>query len=417
MNGELLKILEHIEREKGIAKEILFSAVESALASAARKIIGKKSIEEITVKLDHETGEIKVFSDKKQIKSEEFGRIAAQTAKQVMIQKIREAERDVIYEDFHAKIGTIVNGSVHRFERGAIVVDLGKAEGILPRSQQSHKESYRQGENIRAYLIDVKKSGRGPQILLSRIHSGLVKRMFEIEVPEISDGIVEIKSIYREAGDRTKIAVCSKDEKIDPVGACVGMRGQRVKGIVKELRGERIDIVRWNDDIKEYVKAAISPAEVHKVNVDKDTKKLQVIVKDDQLSLAIGKNGQNVRIASKLIGWDIDVRSKDQVKEKKPKTKGRKRKTEDGGRRTEDGRVKIKLKRPRTIADLDGVGRKTYELLKSSGFDTLEKIRSLKVKDLTKLPGIGKRGAEKILKSARGENILAVKEKNGDTGS
>lgn len=380
MNGELLSILETIEREKGISRDVLFSAVESALVSAARKIIGKKSDEEISIKIDRATGEIKIFSDDKEIKSEEFGRIAAQTAKQVMIQKIREAERDVIYEDFHKRIGSIVGGSVHRFERGTVIVDLGKTEGILPRSQQSRKESYRQGESIRAYLLDVKKTGRGPQIILSRTHPGLVKRMFELEVPEILEGIVEVKSIYREAGDRTKIAVSSKDEKIDPVGACVGMRGQRVKNIVKELHGERIDIVRWHPDIKEYVKAALSPAEISTVNVDQDNKNLGVIVNDDQLSLAIGKHGQNVRIASKLVGWDIDVRSKSRIKEK----------------------VKEKVKkRVRSTADLDGVGKKTYSILKEAGLDSIEKIKTVSVNDLVKLPGIGKKTAEKILKSAQ----------------
>ena len=388
MNGELIAILEHIEREKGISREILFSAVESALVSAARKTIGKKSDEDISVKIDRTSGETKVFRGKKEIKSEEFGRIAAQTAKQVMMQKIREAERDVIYEEFHKKIGSMAGGSVHRFEKGNIIVDLGKTEGILPRSQQSRKESYRQGEGIRAYLLDVKKSGRGPEIVLSRTHPGLVRKMFELEVPEICEGIVEIKSIYREAGERTKIAVYSKDEKIDAVGACVGMRGQRVKNIVKELHGERIDIVRWNSDIKEYVKAALSPAEVAMVNVNQENKNLQVIVNDDQLSLAIGKHGQNVRIASKLIGWDIDIRSKSQIK------KGTKEKAK--------AKKKPKKKIP-SAAGLGGVGKKTYGILKEAGFDSVEKIKSASVKALVKLPGIGKKTAEKILKSAQSQ--------------
>lgn len=386
MKGELIPILENIEREKGISREILFSAVESALMSAARKIIGKKTDEDVSVKIDRTTGEIKIFKGDEEIKSEEFGRIAAQTAKQVMIQKIREAERDVIYEDFHGKIGNIVNGSVHRFEKGTIFVDLGKVEGIIPRSHQSYKESYRQGETIRAYVADVKKTGRGPQIILSRTHPGLVRKMFELEVPEISEGIVEIKSIYREAGDRTKIAVFSKDEKIDPIGACVGMRGQRVKNIVKDLHGERVDIVRWHTDIKEYVKAALSPAEVATINVDEKKKKLEVIVNDDQLSLAIGKHGQNVRIASKLVGWDIDVRSKSQIKEKeKEKEKPEKKKKKATG-----------------IADLDGVGKKTYQILVEAGFDTIDKIKLATAEALVKLPGIGKKTSEKIIKSAQG---------------
>ena len=395
MNADLIPILEHIEREKGISREVLFSAVESALASAARKIIGKKSTEEISVKISRTSGEIKVFSGEKEIKSEEFGRIAAQTAKQVMIQKIREAERDVIFEDFHKKIGNIVGGSVHRFEKGTIVVDLGRAEGILPRSHQSHKESFRQGETIRAYLLDVKKTGRGPQIVLSRTHTGFVRRMFELEVPEISEGIVEIKAIYREAGDRTKIAVYSKDEKIDPVGACVGMRGHRVKSIVKDLHGERIDIVRWHPDIKEYAKAALSPAEVASVNVDEKKKNLEIIVNEDQLSLAIGKHGQNVRIASKLVGWDIDIRTKEQIKGKKDK----------GKKKAAEKLSPKKKKKEKTpgVADLDGVGKKAYGILKEAGFDSIEKLKSATLKELIKLPSIGKKTAEKILKSAQSQ--------------
>ncbi len=381
MNEEFLTILENIEREKGIQKEILFEAVESALVSAARKVIGKKT-EDITVKIDRASGQIKVFSGKKEIESSEFGRIAAQTAKQVIIQKIREAERDVIYEEFYEKIGSIINGSVHRFERGDIIIDLGKTEVILPKSQQCRRESYRQGDRVRAYVLDVKKTPRGPQIIVSRTHPGLVKRLFEFEVPEISEGIVEIKSIYREAGERTKISVYSKDEKVDAVGACVGMRGQRVKSIVREIHGEKLDIIRWNMDIKEYAKAALSPAEISTVNVNKERKALEVIVKDDQLSLAIGKHGQNVRIASKLIGWDIDIRSAKRLKEIKEKEKEKKRKEP-------------------TIADLEGVGRKTRNILVEAGLDSIEKIAGSKAGDLKKLEGIGKKTAEKILKSAK----------------
>lgn len=383
MNEEFLRILENIEREKGISREVLFQAVESALVSAARKVIGKKT-EDITVKIDRETGQIKVFSEGKEIESGDFGRIAAQTAKQVIIQKIREAERDVIYDEFYKKIGSIISGSVHRFERGDIIIDLGKTEAVLPKSQQCNKESYKQGDRIRTYILDVKKTPRGPQIIVSRTHPGLVKKLFELEVPEISEGIVEIKSIYREAGERTKIAVYSKEERVDAVGACVGMRGHRVKSIVKEIHGERLDIIRWNLDIKEYAKAALSPAEVSKINVNKEKKSLEVIVNDDQLSLAIGKHGQNVRIASKLVGWDIDIRSAKRLKELKEKEKKEKKK-----------------KREPTIADLEGVGKKAYQVLIEAGLDSIEKIALVKVGDLTKLSGIGKKTAEKISKSAK----------------
>ena len=383
MNEDFLAILETIEREKGISRDILFQAVEYALVSAARKVIGKKT-EDVTVKIDRQTGQIKILSEGKEIESSDFGRIAAQTAKQVIIQKIREAERDVIYDEFCAKVGSIVSGSVHRFERGDIVIDLGRTEAVLPKNQQCRKESYRQGDRIRAYILDVKKTPRGPQIIVSRTHPGLIKRLFELEVPEMGEGIVEIKSIYREAGERTKVAVYSKEDKVDAVGACVGMRGQRVKNIVREIHGERLDIIRWNSDIKEYAKASLSPAEVSKINVNKDKNVLEVIVKDDQLSLAIGKRGQNVRIASKLIGWEIDVRSAKRLEELKEK--------------------ETKEKRPGkgpTIADLEGVGKKTYSILFEAGLDTIEKIANRELEDLTKLSGIGKKTAEKILKSAK----------------
>lgn len=386
MNEDFLAILENIEREKGISKEILFQTVESALVSAARKVIGKKA-EDVTVKIDRKTGRIKVLSGDTEIESSDFGRIAAQTAKQVIIQKIREAERDVIYDEFHEKIGNIVGGSVHRFERGDIIIDLGKTEAVLPKSQQCPRENYRQGERIRGYILDVKKTPRGPQIIVSRTHPGLVKRLFELEVPEIGDGIVEIRSIYREAGERTKIAVHSKDDKVDAVGACVGMRGHRVKSIVSEIHGEKLDIIKWSDDIKEYAKAALSPAEISSVNADKEKKVLEVLVKDDQLSLAIGRHGQNVRIASKLIGWDIDIRSAKRIKEIEKKKK--EKKTKSG-----------KKKEP-TVANLEGIGKKTYKVLVETGLDSIEKVAAAKLEDLLKLSGIGKKTAEKILNSAR----------------
>ena len=291
MNGELLAVLDHIEREKGIKREILISAVETALVSAARKVLGPKAQDDISVKLDPATGDIKVFQGRKKIDSDEFGRIAAQTAKQIIIQKIREAERDVIFNDYSTRVGTVISGSVHRFEKGDIIVDLGRTEAVLPKKEQIPRETYKQGERVRAYVLDVKRTGRGPQIILSRTHPGLVKRMFELEVPEIIEGIVEIKAIAREAGERTKIAVWSKDSKVDSLGACVGMRGSRVKEIVRELHGEKIDIIKWNEDSAEFIAASLSPAQISKIKIDKENKKVEVIVEDDQLSLAIGKKG------------------------------------------------------------------------------------------------------------------------------
>ncbi|MBI3601905.1 MAG: transcription termination/antitermination protein NusA [Candidatus Omnitrophica bacterium] len=316
MENELLTILEQLERDKGISKEILIEAVESAVASAARKIWTVDKEEDIKVVLDRKTGKITAWAGQEEIHSSEFGRIAAQTAKQVVIQKIREAEKDVVFNEYNTRIGQIISGGVYRFERGNIIVDLGKAEALIPRSEQSNKEEFRQGERIRAYLLEVRRDIRGPQIILSRTNVNFVKRLFDLEVPEIYEGIIEIKAIARDPGERTKIAVFSKDEKIDCVGACVGMRGSRVKNIVTELHGEKIDIVRYSDDIKEYIQAALSPAEISQMQLISDEKRVNIIVDEDQLSLAIGKYGQNVRLASKLVGWELDIYSAKQWEEK-----------------------------------------------------------------------------------------------------
>jgi len=374
MDGELLAVLEHIEREKGIKKEVLITAVESALVSAARKVIGAKPDTEIRVVLDPQTGKISAYAGKEKIDSESFGRIAAQTAKQVIIQKIREAEKEVIFNEFSNRVGEIVTGTVYRFEKGNIIVDLfGKTEGILPRNEQSPKEEFRQGQRICAYVLDVKKESRGPQIILSRTQPNLVKKLFELEIPEIYEGIVEIKSISREPGERTKIAVWSKDEKVDSVGACVGMRGTRVKNIVMELHGEKIDIVRWSDNLQEYIAAALSPAKISEVKIYKEKNSIEVIVDDDQLSLAIGKRGQNVRLASKLLGWNVDIRSK----------------------------APIPKKEEASLLDLPGVGKKTAETLKEHGFDSLGKISSSNVEELSKIKGIGKKKAATLIEEAK----------------
>lgn len=307
INAELMSILEQLERDKGIEKEVLISAVESAVASAAKKLWTVDKDEDIKVVLDRKTGKIQAFANGEEIRSSEFGRIAAQTAKQVVIQKIREAEKDVIYNEYKARVGEIINGSVYRFERGNIIVDLGKAEGIVTKKEQSDKEEFRQSDRIRAYILDVRREPKGPSIILSRAHPFFVKRLFELEVPEIFEGIVEIKSISRDVGERTKIAVYSKDDKVDCVGACVGMRGARVKNIVSELQNEKIDIVRYSTDIKEFIQAALAPAEISQIQLNYEDKKANIIVADDQLSLAIGKGGQNVRLASQLVGWELDL--------------------------------------------------------------------------------------------------------------
>ncbi len=365
MNQELLSSLEYIEREKGIPKEVLLEALRQALVSACRKTYPTRP--GVEIQIDPLTYRIKLVENGKPLNDSEFGRIAAQTAKQVIIQKIREAERESIYDDYNKKLGDVVTGNVHRIESKAIVVDFGKTEGILPAREQSPQDSYKQGDLIRAYVCEVKKTPRGPEIILSRAHAGLVKRLFEMEVPEIHDGIVQIKAAAREAGSRTKIAVHSNDDKIDSVGSCVGVRGQRVKNIVRELGGEKIDIIRHSDDIETYIKSAMSPAELAEIKLNRKDKSAEILVEDDQLSLAIGKKGQNVRLASKLIGWKLDIRSRSQ---------------------------KI------PIASLEGVGEKTEALLKEQGIVSIKDILKSTAEDLAKIPGIGEKTAEKIIASA-----------------
>ncbi len=395
MDSELLMILEQLERDKGINKDVLIKAVESAVASAVKKIWTIDKADEIEVVLDRQTGKISAYADGSEIKSKDFGRIAAQTAKQVVIQKIREAEKDVIFSEFHQRIGQIVNGGVYRFERGAIVVDLGKTEAIIPRSEQSPKEEFKQGNRIRAYVLDVRRESRGPQIILSRTNVNFVKRLFELEVPEIYEGIVEIKAISRDPGERTKIAVTSKDEKVDCVGACVGMRGSRVKGIVTELHGEKIDIVRYSLDIKEFIRAALSPAEISRMQLDKENMRADIIVADDQLSLTIGKKGQNIRLASKLAGWELNVFSFDQWAKK-----------EAGGATEEETAQEKQDEEKYTIYDLPGVGEKLLTALEEAGYDNLEKISEVSSDELIKIKGLGKVKAEGLIDNAK----LMVKE-------
>ncbi|MDD3982417.1 MAG: transcription termination factor NusA [Candidatus Omnitrophica bacterium] len=406
MSQELVAIIEQIEREKGIKKEILLEAVQSALVSAARKVLDAEQEDNITVEIDPKNGRIKAFRDGKEIDSIDFGRIAASTARQVIIQKIREAEKDVIFSEFNGRVGEIVSGTVYRFEKGNIIVDLlGKAEGILPKREQSSREEFKQGQRIRAYVVEVRKETKGPQIILSRAHPNMVKKFFELEVPEIFDGIVEIKSIARQAGERTKIAVWSKNDKVDSVGACVGMRGNRVRNIVNELGGEKIDIVRYNEDIREYIKAALSPAKISEIKLDKENLKAQVIVDDDQLSLAIGKHGQNVRLASKLIGWELDIRTKSSLLEGENKAAGETSAPEaaetafsqvqagDGAPEEEEGEG---------LKSLPGAGEKTVAVLKEAGFNSLSDIAGAAVEDLVKVKGIGEKKAEKLITEAKG---------------
>ncbi len=397
MNQELVAVIEQIEREKGIKKEVLIEAVQSALLTAVRKVIDTKPGEEIRVDLDKISGEFKAYRNEKEISSLDLGRIAASVARQVIIQKIREAEKDVVFIEFQGKVGEIVSGVVYRFEKGNIIVDLlGKAEGIIFKREQSPREEFRQGQRIRAFTLEVKKELKGPQIILSRSHPNFVKKLFELEVPEIYEGIVEIKSIARQAGERTKIAVCSKNEKVDSVGACVGMRGNRIKNIVSEINGEKIDVVRFHEDIREYVKAALSPAEIAEIKLDKEKMKAQVIVANDQLSLAIGKHGQNVRLASKLIGWELDIRTREILakEEVKPEVPAE---IELAAASVEAPKVD----KSKGLNELDGVGEKTLLGLKEAGFKNLTDIAKADIELLTQVKGIGQKKAEKLIAQAK----------------
>jgi len=418
MSQELLAIIEQIEREKGIKKEIMLEAVESALLSAAKRVIDLKPEEQFKVEIDRATGEIRAFRNNEPVTNIDFGRIAASTARQVIIQKMREAEKDVVFNEFQNRVGEIVSGTVYRFEKGNIIVDLlGKAEGILIKREQSPAEDFKQGQRIRAYVVEVKKDVKGPQIILSRAHPNLVKELFELEVPEIYEGIVEIKAISRQAGERTKIAVSSKNDKVDSVGACVGMRGNRVRNIVNELQGEKIDIVRYNDDVREYIKASLSPAKVSEIKLDKEKMKASVVVDDDQLSLSIGKHGQNVRLASRLVGWELDIRTKSmiaaealggvgekkaapqvQVPEEKVPEKPKKAKKEAAKKAVKKAGKK---KEAVSLAGLSGVGEKIIASLEKAGIKSIEDILRAKAEGLMKIKGIGEKKAQKIIAEAK----------------
>jgi transcription termination/antitermination protein NusA len=340
MLPELKRLIEQMGKDRGIDKGVIIEALESAMLTAARKKLGPQV--DIEARYNEEAGEIEVFQFKTvvdkvldpdmqvsleearrnldegaqrgdslgmKIETSTFGRIAVQTAKQIIIQKVKDAERDNVYDEYKDKKGELVSGFVQRFDGGNIIVNLGRAEGVIPTSEQIYRETYKRGDRIRAYVCDVKRISKGPQIILSRTHPGFLKALFEVEVPEISEGLIDIVNVAREPGKRAKISVRTKDKDIDPVGACVGMRGSRVQSVVQELRGEKIDIVPYSVDNANYVCSALSPAKVNRVIMDEENRSMEVIVPDDQLSLAIGKNGQNVRLAVKLTGWKIDVKS------------------------------------------------------------------------------------------------------------
>ncbi len=305
INQDLLKVVEHISREKNIDKQMVFEDLEMAMLSAARKAYGIN--EEVNVRIDRVTGEISATRNGEPIHMRDLGRIAAQTAKQVMIQKIREAERDSIFEEFSKRVGQIVTGTVSRHERGVLSIHLGRAEGFLPRSEQIPGETHHPGERVRAMILDVREMPHEVRIVLTRTHPDYIRRLFDLEVPEVGERVIEIKALAREAGYRTKVAVTSIDSKVDAVGACVGVRGSRIRNIVDELGGEKIDIVRWNESSQVLITNALKPAEVQETALCFELGRATVVVAEDQLSLAIGKRGQNVRLAARLTGWDIDI--------------------------------------------------------------------------------------------------------------
>jgi N utilization substance protein A len=335
----LKQTIDQIVKEKAIDKSVVLEALEQAVLTAANKKY--RNTRDLEAHFNEEAGEVELFEfvtvvdevqdSYKEINLEEaresdpevqvgdslgmkldatgFSRIAAQTAKQVIIQKVREAERETIYNEFVDRVGELINGVVRRFERGDLIIDLGRAEALLSHKEQALRDTYRQGDRVKALITDIRMTTKGPQILLSRVHPGMLSKLFEAEVPEIAEGIVEIKGVVREPGSRSKIAVYSNDSDVDPVGACVGMRGSRVQNVVSELRGEKVDIIPWSEDVARFACNALSPAMVSKVYVDEERRSMEIIVADDQLSLAIGKRGQNVRLAARLTGWKIDIKS------------------------------------------------------------------------------------------------------------
>jgi N utilization substance protein A len=383
MNQELIRLVESISRDKSIEKELLFRDLEVAMVSAARKFYGEEE-EEFEIEIDRESGDIAATrADGDPLDVRDLGRIAAQTAKQVMIQRIREAERGSLFDEYKPREGTIVTGQVTRVDGGAITINLGRGEGFLPRSEQIPGETHHVGDRIRAMILEVRETPHQVKIVLSRSHPDFVRCLFELEVSEITDGTMEIKGIAREAGYRSKVAVLSHDDRVDPVGACVGMRGMRVKNIVRELSGEKIDIVRWSEDIHTLIANALAPARLKHVDVDEETQTVTVTVEPDQLSLAIGKRGQNARLTSKLTGWRVDIEKDEESMDF-------------------EERVAVAVTK---LAAIEGIGDEFAEKLVFSGFLTLEGILAAEMGDLSSIEGITPEQAKAIWYAAEAEYI------------
>jgi transcription termination/antitermination protein NusA len=407
MLPDLTRVIDQVSKEKGIDRAIIVQALEEAMLSAAKKTFGPEK--RIEAKFKPDGGEVELFEIKTVVEHvedpenqvtlalardkldseaeigdellvklppEKFGRIAAQAAKQNIIQRVRDAERDIVYSEFKDRKGELASGIVQRFEKRNIIVNLGRTDAVLPEREQIPRERYRQGDRIRAYILDVELSSKGPQIVLSRTHPGLLIKLYAQEVPEIYEGIVEVKGAAREPGGRAKIAVISNDTDVDPVGACVGMRGTRVQAVVQELRGERIDIVLWRSDPAEYVCRALAPAQVSKIIMDEDGRAMEVIVPDDQLSLAIGKKGQNVRLASQLTGWKLDLRSESELEQEARQARA-------------------------SLTAIPGVGDVTAELLYQAGFKSAEELAASDEDTVAEIEGIGPERVGGILAATR----------------
>jgi N utilization substance protein A len=405
----LYQMIDQLSREKGIDPQVIISAVEDAILVATRKYY--KTSEDLESRFNKDTGTVEVCAVKKVVEQVEdsdhqlsldearrynpeanlesevrvpkatdvLGRIAAQTAKQVIFQKVREAERDTVYAEYNQRIGELVNCTVKHLEGSDVIFDLGRTEARMPRREQSRLETYQLGDRLRAVITMVDRAARGPQVIVSRADSMLVQRLFEMEVPEIYDSTVVIKAIAREAGERTKVAVYSKDPEVDCVGACVGMKGMRVQSIIRELRGEKIDIIEYSDDPVTFAANALSPAKINHVSVlDAEERRLEVIVDDTQLSLAIGKKGQNVRLAAKLLGWHVDIKS------------------EEEKRQEIESQMAAMALRGAAIKELQGLGDKTLQRLQEHGVETVEQLAQMTPDDLTQIPGIGEKTVDKI---------------------
>ena len=411
MNADFLAVLEYWEKEKGISRDVLMGAVQESLLSAAKKAVGPAR--ELRVAIDPKTGDIRAFAklivsekviskhdqisvfDARRVKADAqvgeelelevtptgFGRIAAQYAKQALMQQLRRAEKSLIFTEFKDRVGDIISGTVRRFERSDVIVDLGKYEALLPNRERVPIEEYQVGERIRCYVKAVEQGPHGPEIILSRADPRFVIKLFQLEVSEISDGTIEIKGIAREPGFRTKLAVWTRDEKVDPVGACVGLRGQRVKNIVRELNNEKVDIIKWSSNVKEFITNALAPAKLKAFEVDEARKRVRILTSEDQLSLAIGKRGQNARLTSKLVGWQVDIEAEHIV------TKGFEEKVAEAVEH---------------LAAIPGVTREQADALVHAGLTRLEDLLQADESELSGIPQIGEQAAA-VLKAAREE--------------